>query len=477
VATRRGIASAGARALGGVITIGALAAVVATALFAPLASSTVSAPAATIAPVPLPQSRLCPGPLLQLSNGAGLDATTASAVGSASVVSGAGDPTATVVSTPVEAPDNATAAAKTVPVILTTPDAAPGVLLGGSQSQTVSADDLSGLAAASCDEPSTDSWVVGGATTVGRTSFLLLSNPTDVSADVSLVIYSEAGLVDAPGATGITVPAESQRILPLSGLVPDATSPVVHVSSTGGSVVATIQQSIVRGLEPGGVELTGPTTALATSQTMTGVQILGTSALAEKVSTDGYADLQAAVRVFVPGTADAQLSVTVTDEKAGSQPVVYTLTAPAGTVSEQPLRDLPDGQYSVTVQSSVPIVTAARTSVIANGALDFAWYQAEDELSSPFVLPVAPGPSPRIHLYNSGSSDAKITLAPKTGKSIEVTVPAGRSAGADLVAGTLYTVTPSAPVRASVGYSGNGLLSAYSVPSPSPLASPIVVYP
>lgn len=475
MATKRGIAVASARAVGGVIAVGAFAAVVAGAALLPLPTVSVAIPAEIVTPTPFPQSRVCPGPILQLSDGSGSDATSASAIGQSTVVSGALSGAAAPDSTPLRAIDSSSDGEGLAPVELSAQD--PAVTIGGAQSQTAATTDLSGLATALCAEPTADAWLVGGATTVGRTSFVLLSNPSDVTAVVALSIYAEGGTVNAPGVNAIEVPSKSQKVLPLAGLAPEVVSPVVHVVSTGGTVVASIQQSVIRGLEPGGVELIGAAEGPGSQHTITGVQIIGTSTIAQRISGAGYADLQSALRVFVPGSNDASVTVTMTNEVAGSQAPRFTTTAAAGKSTELAISDVPDGTYSISIESTEPLVAAARTSVIDSGKLDFAWYTPESPLTEPFVLPVAAGPAPRLHTFNAGSVEVTLTLTPSSGQPIELTVPAGAAVGVALTPGETYSAQPSGPLAVSVGYSGGGQLSAYGVTAPSPLASDLTIFP
>ncbi|RII97134.1 hypothetical protein DZF97_17335, partial [Clavibacter nebraskensis] len=133
--------------------------------------------------------------------------------------------------------------------------------LAGAASEIVTEADLAGLAATSCSEATADAWLVGGATTTGRTTFVVLDNPSGVSSTVDLAITGEDGAVSAPGASGISVPAGGRRVLSLAGLAPDLSSPAVHVQSRGGQVVARLEQSTVRGLLAGGVDWIGPVAA------------------------------------------------------------------------------------------------------------------------------------------------------------------------------------------------------------------------
>ena len=119
-----------------------------------------------------------------------------------------------------------------------------------------------------------------GRPSVGRTSILTLSNPTAVTAQVSLQIFGEEGAVEAPGLLGIEVQPGAQRVLSLAGFAPGLVSPIVHVEARGGQVVAYLQQSIVRGLDASGVDLVDAAPDPATDLTFPGVRIfdaVGTS--------------------------------------------------------------------------------------------------------------------------------------------------------------------------------------------------------
>jgi hypothetical protein len=482
VVTKRGVAIAGARVAGGLVLVGGIAAVIAAAILVPIPSVVASAATVSVAPAPAQQYRVCPGPILQYSQASGQPSEVTSAVGSASVTSAVREAeglggTGIVSTSPLAAPDNSSAPGGNAPQLLTAPDARPAALLAASQASAAGAPDLRGFAATACGEAAADSWLVAGATTVGRTSLMLLANPTAVAANVKLTIYAENGLIDAPGAAAIIVAPLSQKVVSLAGFAPNVSSPVVHVESTGGAVLASMQQGIIRGLETGGVELVGASQAPSPSAVMTGVTISGTSAIAERLPTDGNGDMQAALRVYVPGSLDASLTVTATAEQAGAESVSFTITAAAGRVSESPLRDLPDGTYTLTVAASVPVVAAARTSVIEAGALDFAWYQSAPAQSNDFLAPIAVGPTPRLHLNNPGASPVTVVLTPTTGAKLTVQVPARGSVGVVVAGGTTYAAAATGALVASVSYSGGGQLSAYSLSVPNPLEAPIVIYP
>lgn len=475
MADRRALARGGARAIGGVVGIGIAAAVIAGATLLPLSGFAIDAPAQTVRPVPADQQRVCPGPVLALAADAG-QATRPSAIGEFSSVYGAdGADTQTRALKPdadTQSPDQAPLA-----LTATTPQGATRPpLFAGAQVQTARSQDLAGLAAAACAEPSADSWLVAGATTLGQTSLVLLSNPTSVDATVNLDIYTETGRVSAPGATGIVVPAGAQKVVPLAGLAPSATAPIVHVTTTGGQVVATMQQSLEQGIQPRGVELAGATGAPARVQTIAGVTIASLAAITAAQSAESVGVDFPAVRILVPGDQDAKITIGAVGEAGTNAGNSYAQTVKAGNVAEIPLDNLKDGSFTVTIRSDVPVVAAVRTSVIGTKARDFSWFVSSPPIGDSQLVAVPSGPKPMVHLANAGEKDAIVKIQPATGKAISVTVPAEGGANRALPTGR-YTVTGADGLQVSVSVSGDGLASSFAVSPAGPLAAPIEVYP
>jgi hypothetical protein len=476
--SRRAVAT-GARIATGVVVAAVAAATVGAAFLVPLPSVTAAPASVTVDPAPAEEVRACPGPLVRLSDESGQDATAISGVGSPGVRSAASSADATLDTSALLSPDDRTSTATAAPQRVALPAAeASGdadVLFAAAQAQQVAEGDLVGYAAAACGEATSDSWLVAGATTVGRTSFVLLANPGDVAAVVDLAIFGDQGPVTTVGSNNIDVPARSTRILSLAGLAPDLAAPVVHVTASVGAVAAALQQSVVRGLAPGGVELAGSTAAAATSQSIAGIQVSGTSSIAEQLGSPDTADLQSVLRMLAPGADPASVTVRVAEERTGGTQTEYQVGLTPGVVTEFPLQDIPDGTYSVTLDSDQPVVVGARTTSIANGATDFAWYQPVQTLASPFFVAVPDGPAPRLHLVNGTDTNADVVLTEPDGSQTTVTfVPGARSVA---VESGSYTVTSTQPVGAVVTFAGAGALSSFAIVPPGPEASPITVYP
>lgn len=473
--TARGAMIVGARVVAGTVGIAATIATVAAAALLPLPSHVATPPSASVVPVPAAQQRVCAGPLLRLGDDLGVGATTAFAVGSPTVrhVSDSGS----VEESRIEATDEPSG--RSAAVLSLTPDSSnPGVsLLAASQSQSVDTGDLVGFAAAECAEARSESWLVGGATTTGRTTLITLANPGNVEALVDLTIYSPEGEIDAPGAEGIAVQPRGERILSLAGLAPGLTSPVIKVVSSGGQVVANLQQSTVRTLEPGGVDIVGATESPATKNVITGLVLSGHELIEERSATGGYEDLQAVVRFFVPGDEPAavQIRVDSASDDAESRDVDFDLMG--GRVTELPLSEFADGSYTVTITSDVPIVAGARVAAIASsGVNDFVWMPAAPAIRDSALVRLAPGPGASLHLYNPTSTDAEVTID-ADGEPLTATVPAEGVVAVPASGASTFSLSGFDRLRIAVSYFGDGVLSGFVVSPTGPAAKPITVFP
>jgi hypothetical protein len=465
----RTAALASARAAGAVVAIGVAIVTVGAAVVLPLPTIAVDAPSTVITPVSTPQSLVCPGSFLRLGNAQGEDATTATAVGAATVSTG-GNPTVTALAG-TGAPSSITAGADAT------------VSVSGSQVENLNATDVTGFAADSCSNVASDSWLVGGSNAVGRTTLVSLSNPSDVAATVSLELWGEAGAISASGSGGIVVDPKSQRVIALSGLARDVASPVVHVESTGGLISASLQQSLVRGLEPAGADVIGATEGPSLAPVIPGVVVNHLDDVETRIgedSTGGSADLATVLRLLVPSGDDGKATVNVTPVGKGSG-ASFDVDVAAGSVRDVPLDGLEEGEYTVAVQSSVPVVGAVRVSTASSGdpapgSSDFAWVVAPPRIGAATSVTVVDGPSPALHIVNPTDAAVDATLTDGTGAAQTVTVEPGATQSLKVRPGA-YALAGTGAIVADVSYTGASQLAVYPVQPRVADADPIRVYP
>jgi hypothetical protein len=492
-ATIRSATIVSARLIVGVAAVAVAGAVIAAAALAPLASIYSTAPSARITPVPTAQQVVCPGGLLQLSNAEGTSASTASAVGHPTTVS------ESTTSGPTEArfatSDAGTGGTTNAPLLLTAPPATaasttPG-LLAGAQAQSVSTKEMSGLASAGCVSGSGDLWLSGGSTTVGRTTLLTLADASAVPATVSLEIFGETGAISAPGLGGILVPAGGQRVISLAGFAPDVASPVVHVTSAGGQIVANLQQSTVRGLEPGGSDIVGSQRTASRMTVIPGVLIANAKAVQSRIGESGFDDLSTVLRVFVPDGKDTTAHVSVVAEDGKTEGNAFQLPLTGGRVSDLALDDaaangsaLADGSYTFVITTTDPIVASIRVSTVGSAAVkstsDFAWFSPAQLLEDTALVSApasaAKGMTSVLHLANPTKSVERVSVHGGSGSDRLVTVQPGQATSLAVGSGHSYRLSGFAQLYASVTSQTDGGVSGFDVSPPQQSSGVLKIY-
>jgi len=477
------------RILGGVIAIGVAAATLVVVSLGSLPTVEQRPVGVTVTPVPTPARLVCPGSVLRLGELGGENASTAVAIGQPHYVTAATAGSASTVS--LQTGGGAVSGGE--PVLVTGDDDTASI--AAAEYHDVDSGDYRGLAAAACDVPSTDVWLVGGATTVGRTTLLTLANPNAVPSTAAIEIVGAEGAVEAPGLTGITVPANGQRTLSIAGFAPDLAEFVVHVTSRGGPILANLQFSIVRGIEPGGVDIVGATAVPATKTVIAGLVVLGADAVSERLGEPGYEDLPTTLRLYVPGEVVAAATVRIIPEGDSSAEgsstggstagASFQLVVQPGVVTDVPIESLVDGSYSVIVETTVPVIAAVRASTAADvespgpssgttsaETSDVAWFAGATPLGATAFTSVAPGDGAQLHLANAGTGPITATI-----NGAAVTVPGGGAVAMEVFAGASYRIDRGAGLFASISFASAGRLASYLISSGANVESPVVIYP
>jgi len=296
------------------------------------------------------------------------------------VTSLAGDAVAEIAKTPTSTPSPtsgppvlAAAAATISPVTAPTVVGADPIgneqaSLAANLSYSAKDGDLRGLAAAPCQQPGNDAWLLGADTALGRTAVLNLSNASETPATVNLDLFGAQGQIQAPGARGLLVAPGTTRSVNLAGLAPGESQLAVHVRSSGGPVAGTIQQSVLRGLVPGGVEFLSPGSGPSNLQVMAGVDIQDAAAIKALGSKSGFTDAVPALQIAVPGSTDAVVQVRLYGANGERQlPNGGVVTVKGGTVATLDLDGVPAGSYTATTTASSTSTASALVPAIPVG--------------------------------------------------------------------------------------------------------------
>jgi hypothetical protein len=152
-----------------------------------------------------------------------------------------------------------TITAKPAPALLARASGSFAAGFGADQQIRSGQGSTRGLAVSPCARPLTDAWLVGGGTTVGRITQVLLVNDDDRAASVDLLVYGVKGAVDAPAGSGIVLAPSSRRQVRLDTLAPNQAVTAVHVIARSGRIGVSGLDQQTNGLIPLGMSLLSAT--------------------------------------------------------------------------------------------------------------------------------------------------------------------------------------------------------------------------
>lgn len=234
--------------------------------------------------------------------------------------------------------------------------------------------DLRGMVAGPCVVPAVEHWLVGGSTSVGSSGRLVLQNPGETPASVTLEAWGASGPVVLGSKSVVVVPPGEQVVTTLEAVAPDQSRLALHVTAEGGRVGAYVQHHRIDGLVPAGADLVVGGGAPSRATAVPGVVSVG------EAVDDPHAPR---LDLLTPGTAagTADLAVLGPDGPVRLRGGEEVALEP-GRVTTLPLGGLPEGVYTVVVDADVPVIagavldrkgTAAQDAVIDDDPYDRAW--------------------------------------------------------------------------------------------------------
>jgi hypothetical protein len=349
------------------------------------------------------------------------------------------------------------------------------LVIAGSSTQLAAISSMRGLAAASCQQPSNDFTIVGGSTLAGRESLMVLTNPSPIDATADLRVFTDLGEVKVSGLSGISVPAQSTTTVSLASFAPTVPSLAVQVLSQGAKLAGWIQARAVSGTQARGVDWISPNPQASELMVLPGLVIRGTKVINEAVGEQEKSDAGHALRVFAP--EGANVTVQVVSSEADIFGAVFTGIIEPGTVSDFPIAELEDGDYSIFVSSDKPVFSAlrvARGNSDATPRLDFAWLSPAEELVSDRAVAIRSEGDSILVLANSGTVSATVSIQTlRSGATERVLVPALGTATLNL--SRPVSISKSAGVFATVVVLIEGQISDLDVRDPKNLGSEVKV--
>ncbi len=296
------------------------------------------------------------------------------------------------------------------------------VALNAGQLQNVANARLNGLLGSSCQAPSTDLWLIGGDTSTGRETLLLLVNPSSVDATVSV---EAIGLGAAKASSsGISVPAHLSTVVPVSSILPDTKSLALHVRSYGSSIAAWMQQRTLRGLSYAGADFVSAVEGFSSKLQVPGILIRGSNDAVKLANSNAdYFDLVPTLRIYNPTSETVNFVAQIFGANDKSFGTVIRDSVPANSVSDFAISGLSDGDYAAFIQADAAVGAAVRLPRVTNSAnpiTDFAWLPAAQPLVGKNAITVPAAGIAKLSVTNSKSGSIAITI-----DGVSITLPSG----------------------------------------------------
>ncbi|NTV39183.1 MAG: hypothetical protein HGA51_04395 [Demequinaceae bacterium] len=293
-----------------------------------------------------------------------------------------------------------------------------------AQSEVIGDGDIEGWSAMSCGQAQLDQWLVGGATSLGSSARLVLSNPSAAPSEATVTVYGPLGQVQTTLVVAVAPGAQVDKLV--EAVAAELPATVLRVQATGPGLVAVLQDSRLEGFQPAGTEWVTP------------------SDLAESlvIPAVGGQDPNASVtlRLMAPEGASVELSL-VSDQGIEPWSVGHALVLEPGLVTDI---DLPQGLAgAIEVRANGAVLASARTvvprqpreSIDGEVAYDHTWVSGE-ALTEGTLAGVLPLEGARIAIYSptnahvvvrdsGGATVAESDLTARTVTWLDVAAPAG----------------------------------------------------
>jgi len=256
-----------------------------------------------------------------------------------------------------------------------------------------------GLMAVPCQPPRTSSWLVGVGASQDYRSELVLSNPDDSQAEVSLRYYGRNGLVVVPGSPSLVVPARSATVIALEPLVEVEGPLSVAVRADEGRVAVLARDLASSELRPAGADWHPASVAPNTRTVIPSVP-----------AGEGERELF----VANPGTIRAEVRIEVLGQQGSFAPAAAeTVEVPPESTASVPLTDgLAGAPGAIRLTSATPVTGALLSRSSRESATpDVAVQPAAEPMSSTGLVAVATTNLADSELVLSNDGDTEVSAS------------------------------------------------------------------
>lgn len=290
--------------------------------------------------------------------------------------------------------------------------------------------DLRSLTALPCSLAASDLWLLGGASEVGSSATLTLTNPGSTPVTATVTGWGPVGPVELPMLTGLVIAPHSAETYLLEASDATLERLALRVQTEGGAVGASLLDTRLDGFTPLGTDTVASGEPPAREQIITGIALTDPP---EGTDLSNPA-AQNLVRLLNPGESAATVTLTLltADQELGISGA-EALTLDPGAVFDVAIDGLPAGHHAVSVSSDQPVVAAAQVVRLAggDGGAERAWTSATE--ASPVLTFAVPGIGSEVDaaslvLANASDSAVSAVVTPfsmegAAGEPVEVTIP------------------------------------------------------
>ena len=222
-----------------------------------------------------------------------------------------------------------------------------------------------GLSAETCLSGAADQWFVGGSGGLTSKATLHIINSGMSSAAVDIYPFGKVAMPQV----SLKIPANSDRLVFVDGLVPGEDAVALHIATRSGRVTTFLADQRKKGLSSLGSDFVSSTTAPSTHLIIPTVL----------QSSSGKVDTT--LRLLVPGTLDASVRVSVKSGDGEFTPVGFDdRSIKRGVVTDIAMPDLTSSTpMAFVIDSDQPIVAGVLTQMKGG---DFAWASASKPIDS-----------------------------------------------------------------------------------------------
>ena len=240
------------------------------------------------------------------------------------------------------------------------------LLVAGNSANTLIFANSTWKAVTTCSISDGDEWFLGGSGSLTSKSQLIVVNSGLSNSIIDVSVFSANGLA---GKNSYTIAPNSQLIVGLDSLAPGQENLTTHVQTRAGRISSFVFDQRNRGLKLLGADYVPPITSAQNT-----VYIPAISDLTGKINTS--ANLAShTLRLFVPGTVDANIDVEVNTADGSFVPLGFSQR----TITQQRTIDLPftfataNKPFAVKVSSDQPIFASVLSQFKYGNNFEIAW--------------------------------------------------------------------------------------------------------